>query len=95
MTSLAMIIGLLPLLVPMGAGYNGNMTLGAAAIGGMLIGMFCQIMVVPALFYMFQTLQEKIKPIEFGDDNAHVDSELRQYTNPYAAAELQKRLKRK
>ncbi|NPD91873.1 efflux RND transporter permease subunit [Xylanibacter muris] len=95
MTSLAMIIGLLPLLVPMGAGYNGNMTLGAAAIGGMLIGMLCQIMVVPALFYMFQTLQEKIKPIEFGDDKAHVDSELRQYTNPYAAAELQKRLKRK
>ncbi|TGX82872.1 efflux RND transporter permease subunit [Palleniella muris] len=92
MTSLAMIIGLLPLLVPMGAGYNGNMTLGAAAIGGMLIGMLCQIMVVPALFYIFQVLQEKIKPIEFDDNNANVDSELRQYTNPYAAAELQKQI---
>lgn len=66
------------------------MTLGAAAIGGMLIGMLCQIMVVPALFYIFQALQEKIKPIEFDDNNANVDSELRQYTNPYAAAELQK-----
>ena len=65
MTSLAMIIGLLPLLMPWGVGYNGNMTLGAAAVGGMLIGMLCQIMVVPALFYIFQTLQEKIKPIEF------------------------------
>ena len=92
MTSLAMIIGLLPLLVPMGAGYNGNMTLGAAAIGGMLIGMLCQIMVVPALFYIFQTLQEKVKPMVFDDNNAHVDSELRQYTNPYAAVELQKQL---
>ena len=32
MTSLAMIIGLLPLLMPWGVGYNGNMTLGAAAV---------------------------------------------------------------
>ena len=47
MTSLAMIIGLLPLLMPWGVGYNGNMTLGAAAVGGMLIGMLCQIMIVP------------------------------------------------
>jgi len=83
MTSLAMIIGLMPMLVPVGVGYNGNMTLGAAAIGGMLIGMLCQIMIVPALFYLFQTLQEKIKPIEFDDDeNASVDSELLQYARP-------------
>jgi len=83
MTSLAMIIGLMPLLLPVGVGYNGNMTLGAAAIGGMLIGMLCQIMVVPALFYIFQTLQEKVKPIEFEDDtNASIDTELVQYARP-------------
>lgn len=82
MTSLAMIIGLLPMLIPVGVGYNGNMTLGAAAIGGMLIGMLCQIMIVPALFYIFQVLQEKIKPIEFDDDAAAVDTELLQYTRP-------------
>lgn len=87
MTSLAMIIGLLPLLWPFGVGANGNMTLGASAIGGMLIGMLCQIMIVPALFVIFQTLQEKIKPLEFDDDNAHVDTELLQYTRP---VELQK-----
>ena len=85
MTSLAMIIGLLPLLMPWGVGYNGNQTLGAAAVGGMLIGMLCQIMIVPALFYLFQTLQEKIKPLEFEDDNADVATELKQYTNPLAA----------
>ena len=89
MTSLAMIIGLLPMLMPWGVGYNGNMTLGAAAIGGMLIGMLCQIMIVPALFYIFETLQEKIKPIEFEDDNASVDSEIAQYTNPYVAGALE------
>lgn len=83
MTSLAMIIGLIPLLMPMGVGYNGNMTLGAAAIGGMLIGMLCQIMVVPALFYIFQYLQEKVKPLEFEDDAvSSVDTELLQYMHP-------------
>ena len=85
MTSLAMIIGLMPMLMPWGVGYNGNMTLGAAAIGGMLIGMLCQIMVVPALFYIFQTLQEKLKPVEFEDDTINVDTEIKQYTNPLAA----------
>lgn len=82
MTSLAMIIGLMPLLRPTGVGYNGNMTLGAAAIGGMLIGMICQLLIVPALFYIFQYLQEKVKPLEFDDDNATVDTELLQYTRP-------------
>src|SRR5574344_695059 len=88
MTSLAMIIGLLPLLWPFGVGANGNQTLGASAIGGMLIGMICQIMIVPALFVIFQYLQEKIKPIEFeGEETAAVDTELLQYTYPI---ELQK-----
>ena len=83
MTSFAMIIGLAPLLIPIGVGYNGNMTIGAAAIGGMLIGMICQLLVVPALFYIFQYLQEKIKPLEFEDDNkSSVDTELLQYMHP-------------
>ena len=37
MTSLAMIVGLLPLMFASGAGANGNRTLGTSAIGGMLI----------------------------------------------------------
>ncbi len=82
MTSLAMIIGLLPLLIPVGVGYNGNMTLGAAAIGGMLIGMLCQIMIVPALFYLFETLQERVKPMQYDDHVTPVDTELLQYTKP-------------
>ena len=56
------------MLVPTGVGYNGNMTLGAAAIGGMLIGMLCQIMIVPTLFVIFEHLQERIKPIVFEDE---------------------------
>ena len=80
MTSLAMIIGLLPMMFASGVGANGNQTLGAAAVGGMLIGMTLQIFVVPALFAFFQWLQEKIKPMRFEDDDADVDTELLQYT---------------
>lgn len=88
MTSLAMIIGLAPLLIPIGVGYNGNMTLGAAAIGGMLIGMLCQIMVVPALFYAFQSLQEKFSPIVFEDENnEEAMAELSQYAHSANANE--------
>ena len=47
MTSLAMVIGLLPLMFASGVGRNGNQTLGAAAVGGMLIGTLCQVFVVP------------------------------------------------
>jgi HAE1 family hydrophobic/amphiphilic exporter-1 len=79
MTSLAMVIGLLPMMFASGVGRNGNQTLGAAAVGGMLIGTILQIFVVSSLFVIFQWLQEKIKPMKFEDDNAAVSSELQQY----------------
>ena len=80
MTSLAMIIGLLPMMFAHGAGKNGNQALGTGAIGGMLIGMILQVLVVPALFVAFQTLQEKISPVKWKDkDVAEVNSEIEQY----------------
>ncbi len=83
MTSLAMVIGLLPMMFAMGVGANGNRTLGAAAVGGMLIGMICQIYVVPPLFVFFQNLQEKFRPMHFtGLVSGEGDSELKQYTHP-------------
>lgn len=91
MTALAMIIGLFPLVVtgipglslflPPSVGENGYITLGAAAIGGMLIGTLCQVLFVPALFVIFQYLQEKISPLKFEDDlNDAIAAELQQYT---------------
>lgn len=81
MTSLAMVIGLLPLMFAHGVGANGNSTLGTGAIGGMLIGMICQIFIVPALFALFQKVQEKIKPIQWHDtDNSEIEAEIEQYT---------------
>lgn len=80
MTSLAMVIGLLPLMFASGVGHNGNQTLGAAAVGGMLIGTLCQVFVVPALFSIFQYLQERIKPLVFDDEaDRKVKKELEQY----------------
>lgn len=83
MTSLAMIIGLLPMMFASGVGKNGNQTLGAAAIGGMLIGTLCQLLVVPTLFVIFQSLQEKFSPMKFeGDEeNPDVASEIAQYAH--------------
>lgn len=81
MTSFAMIIGLIPLMMATGVGANGNSTLGTGAIGGMLIGMICQIFIVPALFVAFEYLQEKLKPMEWHDlDNTDIESEIEQYT---------------
>ncbi|MBF1595345.1 MAG: efflux RND transporter permease subunit [Prevotella sp.] len=81
MTSLAMIIGLLPLMFASGVGRNGNQTLGAAAVGGMLIGTLCQVFVVPALFAFFQYLQERVKPLVFEDEaSRNVIKELEQFS---------------
>ena len=91
MTSLAMIIGLLPLMFASGVGKNGNQTLGAAAVGGMLIGTLCQIFVVPALFVLFQTLQEKFRPLKFNDEeNTEVATEIAQYAHRPVDYELEK-----
>jgi len=92
MTSLAMIVGLLPMMFASGVGKNGNQTLGAAAVGGMLIGTLFQVIVVPGLFVIFQSLQEKISPIKFeGDEeNPDVTTELQQYANRPVDYELQK-----
>jgi len=82
MTSLAMVIGLLPMMFASGVGKNGNQTLGAAAVGGMLIGTLLQIFVVPTLCVIFQSLQEEFRPMKFEDEeNAEVAAELAQYAH--------------
>ncbi|MDE7092174.1 MAG: efflux RND transporter permease subunit, partial [Muribaculaceae bacterium] len=79
MTSLALIIGLLPMMFANGVGANGNRALGTGAIGGMLIGMILQVLVVPALYVVFQTIQEKITPLKWKDtNNADIESEIQQ-----------------
>ena len=84
MTSLAMIIGLLPMMFAHGAGANGNQALGTGAVGGMLIGMILQVFIVPAMFVAFMHLQEKIRPPKWHDKNTDgISAEIEQYSiNP-------------
>ena len=60
MTSLTMVFGLLPLALATGVGANGNRSLGVGAIGGMLIGTIALLFIVPCLFVIFQTIEEKV-----------------------------------
>ncbi len=81
MTSLAMVIGLLPMMLSSGVGANGNRALGTGSVGGMLIGMILQIFIVPALFCVFQLIQEKFTPMKWKDEEAggNIESEIEQY----------------
>lgn len=65
MTVLAMIFGLLPLMFATGAGANGNSSLGTGVVGGLLVGVLALLFFVPALFIVFQSLQEHLKPAQF------------------------------
>ncbi|WP_369049417.1 efflux RND transporter permease subunit [Tenacibaculum sp. UWU-22] len=67
MTSFAFILGLMPLVVSSGIGANGNRSLATGAALGMLIGTSLGVLVIPVMFTIFQTIQEKIKPIKFND----------------------------
>ena len=81
MTSLAMVIGLLPMMLSSGVGANGNRALGTGSVGGMLIGMVLQVLFVPALFCIFQAIQEKISPIKWQNQEkgGTIESEIEQY----------------
>lgn len=65
MTVLTMIFGLLPLMFSTGAGANGNSSLGSGVVGGLLVGVLALLFFVPALFIVFLSLQERIKPTQF------------------------------
>jgi HAE1 family hydrophobic/amphiphilic exporter-1 len=63
MTSFAFIFGLVPLMLATGAGAASNRSIGTAAVGGMLIGTVFGIFVIPVLFILFQTLQERMSGV--------------------------------
>ena len=62
MTSLTMIFGMLPMMFSSGVGANGNISIGVGTVGGMLIGTIALLFIVPVLFIVFQTLQERLMP---------------------------------
>ena len=60
MTVLTMVIGMLPLVFASGAGANGNVSLGTGVVGGMIVGTLALLFAVPALFIVFQALEERL-----------------------------------
>jgi HAE1 family hydrophobic/amphiphilic exporter-1 len=60
MTSFAFIFGLLPLAISSGAGAIGNRSIGISAIGGMLIGTLIGVLIIPSLYIIFQSIQDKV-----------------------------------
>ncbi|MFI3319546.1 MAG: efflux RND transporter permease subunit [Rikenellaceae bacterium] len=76
MTALSMIFGLLPLMMSNGVGANGNRSLAAGTVGGMLIGTLALMFIVPSFFIFFQWLQEKFSPNQtVGNDDMMLTAE--------------------
>ncbi|WP_273372338.1 efflux RND transporter permease subunit [Alistipes megaguti] len=68
MTVLTCVFGMIPLVLSHGVGANGNSTLGSGVVGGMIVGTLALLFLVPSLFIVFETLQEKLKPLELDPD---------------------------
>ncbi|MCM1502992.1 MAG: efflux RND transporter permease subunit [Bacteroidales bacterium] len=76
MTALTMIFGLLPLMFSTGVGANGNSSLGTGAVGGMIVGTLVILFLVPSLFCVFETIEEKFRPIKFESADWQVQKEI-------------------
>jgi HAE1 family hydrophobic/amphiphilic exporter-1 len=63
MTSLAFVVGLIPMMNASGPSAQGNHSISIGAAGGMISGVILGLLIIPVLFIIFQYLQEKIKPI--------------------------------
>ena len=60
MTAFSFILGVMPLVVATGAGANSRVSLGTAVFGGMLVGTFAGVFVIPLLYFVVQSLSEKV-----------------------------------
>jgi multidrug efflux pump subunit AcrB len=62
MTSLAFILGLLPLVIATGASQLARRNVGTPVFGGMILASLVGIFAIPPLYVSFQWLREKIRP---------------------------------
>jgi multidrug efflux pump len=71
MTSLAFILGVLPLAIASGAGANARHSIGTGIMGGMIGETTLAMLYVPLFFYMFEQLVDKLAKKKGGDKDAH------------------------
>jgi multidrug efflux pump subunit AcrB len=62
MTSFAFILGLLPLVVAVGASQLARRDVGTPVFGGMIFASFIGVFVIPPLYVTFQAIRERIRP---------------------------------
>jgi len=62
MTSLAFILGLLPLVIAVGASQLARRNVGTPVFGGMIFASFIGIFAIPPLYVTFQSLRERLRP---------------------------------
>ena len=62
MTSVAFLLGVLPLVLATGAGANARRSLGTAVFSGMLASTLLAVLFVPSLFVLLQRLEEWLSP---------------------------------
>jgi HAE1 family hydrophobic/amphiphilic exporter-1 len=78
MTSFAFVAGLIPLVLTTGAGAIGNKTIGASAMGGMLLGTLLGVIIIPGLYYIFAHLADGRKLIQSEVDETLSESFIRE-----------------
>ncbi len=61
MTALSFVLGVIPLLIASGAGAESRKVLGTAVFGGMLAATAISLAAVPMLYYVVQSISEKLR----------------------------------
>jgi len=66
MTSLAFILGSLPLAISQGAGANSRIIIGTTVVGGMILVTFIGIFYVPLFYYILMNIRQFVRKIRNG-----------------------------
>ncbi|MFN0290722.1 efflux RND transporter permease subunit [Pedobacter helvus] len=75
MTSLAFVVGLVPMMFASGPSAQGNHSISIGAAGGMVSGVILGLFIIPVLFIIFQYLQEKVTGVPLAVTNAQAAHE--------------------
>lgn len=92
MTSIAFILGILPLILAEGAGANSRRSLGTAVFGGMVVSTILNLYIVPTLYVLIKRLhRDKLSASATGaapDIPAHINDADLEYLREQAAREV-------